>query len=297
MRATPPVVSRLLAAQFPQWADLPPRRVDPDGWDNVTYRLGDSLSVRLPSADCYAAQVEKEHRWSPLLAPRLPFAIPQPVARGVPSADFPMPWSVYRWLDGDVATVDRISDLSVFASDVARFLAALRDVDPVGGPRPGLHSWFRGGPLSTLDGPTRRVVAALDGTIDRTAVSAVWDGALDATTEGPDTWVHGDVTGSNLLVVDGHLSAVIDFGCCAVGDPACDVAIAWTLFHGESRRAFRAAIGVDDATWERGRGWALWKALIDVPAELDGETEAWRRMGWRVSALGVVAEVLADAPA
>ena len=272
------------------------RCVDLDGWDNATFRLGDTMSVRLPSADGYAAQVEKEHRWLPVLAPRLPFAIPQPVARGVPSDEFPLPWSVYRWLDGEVATVDRIADLTVFASDLAAFLVALRDVDPAGGPAHGPHSWFRGGPLATFDEQTRRLLATLDGTIHATAVSAVWDDALHRAFEGPATWLHGDVTASNLLVADGRLSAVIDFGCCGVGDPACDVAIAWTLFDGQSRRAFREAVGVDDATWERGRGWALWKALIDVPAELDGETEAWRRMGWRISARDVIAEILADSP-
>lgn len=188
-------------------------------------------------------------------------------------------------------------DPAAFATEVAAFLVALRGVDTTGGPAPGAHSFLRGGPLSSLDDQTRRIVAALDATIDAAAVSAVWDDALDATFDGPATWVHGDIAGSNLLVVDRRLSAVIDFGCCAVGDPACDLAIAWQSFHGVGRQAFRDAVGVDDAMWERGRAWALWKALIDVPAESHGETQAWRRMGWRISAREVVAEVVADASA
>lgn len=293
---TPSLVSSLVASQFPQWAHLPVREVDLDGWDNATFRLGDGLSVRLPSADGYVPQVEKEHRWLPVLAPQLPRAIPQPLAMGAPGPDFPRPWSVYRWLPGQVATVERVGDLTGFARELADFLAALEAVDPAGGPAAGEHSFFRGCPPAVYDADARAAISALDGEIDSAAATAVWEAALAARWDGPPVWVHGDVTAANLLVVDGRLSAVIDFGCCAVGDPACDVAIAWTFFQGDSREAFRGRLAVDDATWARGRGWALWKAAITLaktdPASAD---RAAARFGWRVGARAVIDEVLADA--
>jgi aminoglycoside phosphotransferase (APT) family kinase protein len=290
---TPALVSTLLAAQFPRWAHLPVTPVDLDGWDNTTFRLGDELSVRLPSADGYVPQVEKEHRWLPVLAPQLPRAIPQPVAKGTPGPDFPRPWSVYRWLPGEVATDDRVDDLAAFARDLADFLASLYAVDPAGGPAAGEHSFFRGAPLAVYDEDARRAISALADRIDTAVATAAWEESLAARWDGPPVWVHGDVTGTNLLVVDGRLNAVIDFGCSAVGDPACDVAIAWTFFHGESRAAFRERLGVDEGTWARGRGWALWKAAITLAQ--DGAGRAAARFGWRIDARAVLDEVLADA--
>ena len=291
---TPTLVATLVADQFPQWADLPVSPVELDGWDNTTFRLGDDLSVRLPSADRYVLQVEKEQRWLPILAPHLPRPIPEPVARGLPGHGFPRPWSVYGWIEGEPATVDRIVDLERFARDLAEFLAALYRIDPANGPAAGEHSFFRGGPLSTYDAETRETLSALEGRIDTGAAAEVWDEALAAQWNGRPTWVHGDVTAANLLVIDGRLSAVIDFGCSAVGDPACDLAIAWTLLHGESRAAFRARLRLDEGTWARGRGWALWKALITHAKVGEEADRASRRFGWRTNARGVIDEVLAN---
>lgn len=292
---TPALVSRLVAAQFPEWAHLPVAPVELDGWDNATFRLGEDLSVRLPSAEAYVAQVAKEHRWLPVLAPRLPLPIPEPVALGAPGLGFPRPWSVYRWLPGELATVEGIADLERFAADLAGFLAALYAIEPEGGPEAGPHSFFRGGMLATYDAETRAALASLEGVIDADAAAAVWEAALAAAWEGPPVWVHGDVAASNLLVGDGRLSSVIDFGCSSVGDPACDVVIAWTFFFGESRKAFRAGLPVDEATWARGRGWALWKALITVGKGANADLAA-ARFGWRLGARGVLDEVLADHP-
>jgi aminoglycoside phosphotransferase (APT) family kinase protein len=288
---TPEVVSRLVAAQFPQWAHLPVAPVELDGWDNTTFRLGEELSVRLPSADHYVAQVEKEHRWLPVLAPQLPLPIPEPLARGVPGGGFPRPWSVYRWLEGEHATIERIADLSAFATGLADFLAALYAIDPAGGPAAGRHSFFRGGSFSVYGREAREAISALAGEIDTEAANEVLDAALASSRQGPHVWVHGDVTGSNLLVVDGRLSAVVDFGCSAVGDPACDLTIAWTMFSGDSREAFRERLRLDEGTWARARGWALWKAVITLER---GETDAPERFGWRVDARQVVDEVCAD---
>jgi len=289
---TPELVSRLVRTQFPEWAHLPVRPVELDGWDNTTFRLGDSLSVRLPSADGYTAQVDKEQRWLPFLAPQLPLPVPTPVASGRPGCGFPRPWSVYGWLDGVHATAERVSDLDQFAIDLADFLTTLYAIDPEGGPAPGQHNFLRGGPLETYDDETRAAIAALSEEIDGGAAADVWEAALEAAWRGPPVWIHGDVSASNLLVAGGRLVGVVDFGCSAVGDPACDVVIAWTFLVGESRAAFRARLALDDATWARGRGWALWKALITH--QQPGADGAARRFGWRVSAREVVEDVIAD---
>jgi aminoglycoside phosphotransferase (APT) family kinase protein len=291
---TPALVSRLIARQFPPWARLAVTPVEQEGWDNVTYRLGESMSVRLPSADTYVPQVEQEQRWLPVLGPSLPLAIPQPLAHGLPSADFPRPWSVYGWLAGDPATVDRIDGLIRFAHDLASFLDALHRIDVDGGPASGAHSFFRGGPLATYDSETRAATASLGRRIDADAVLAVWEQARAARSTAPRVWVHGDVAPSNLLVRGGRLCAVLDFGCAAVGDPACDLAIAWTFFDAESRAAFRERLAPDDGAWARGRGWALWKALLTLARAGAGDADrAACRFGWRTGPEGVIEEILA----
>lgn len=282
------LVGRLIAAQFPEWADLPIRPVRFGGWDNRTFHLGSQMTVRMPSAAPYALQVEKEQHWLPVLAPRLPLPIPVPLALGRPGEGYPWPWSIYKWREGEIATHAPVADLSAFATTLAEFLVALQDVQATDGPPPGQHNFFRGGPLDVYDAETRRALVALEGKIDTDAARAVWEAALAATWHGVPVWFHGDVSSGNLLVEDGRLSAVIDFGTSGVGDPSCDLSIAWTFFHGESREVFRAALPLDSATWARGRGWTLWKALI-VYAELPGtdslEVEKSRR---------VIEAVLAD---
>ena len=298
---TPEVVRRLVEAQFPAWADLPVTKVDLDGWDNATFRLGSTMSVRLPSHEAYVPQIDKEHRWLPVLAPHLPRPIPQPLAKGEPTEEFPRPWSIYGWHEGSPATVERIADLEAFATDLAGFLAALYAIDPAGGPPAGPHSFGRGGPVSALDASVREAVDATAGMagVDTAAVTATWEAAVAADAAGPPcVWVHGDVTGANLLVDDdgGRLHAVIDFGCSAVGDPACDLTVAWTLFSGASRTAFRAGLEFDDATWARARGWALWKAIIELPRDLERPGRAARsaaRFGWRCDPLALVADLVA----
>lgn len=268
------LVRRLIAGQFPHWAHLPVRRVAVDGWDNRTFRLGEEFSVRLPSAAAYAEQVQKEQRWLPKLAPLLPLPIPEPVAMGKPGEGYPWHWSVYRWRKGEIAERAEVADLRPLAVDVAQFLAALQRIDPTGGPPPGTQNFFRGGNLVVYDGETREALAALEGRIDVRAAWEVWEGALRAEWHGPVVWVHGDVSASNLLVENGRLSAVIDFGCSCVGDPACDTVIAWTFFEGESRKAFFDNLPVDESTWARGRGWALWKALITLAPNIDNNPAA-----------------------
>jgi aminoglycoside phosphotransferase (APT) family kinase protein len=280
---------RLVDRQFPQWAGLPIRRVDHDGWDNRTFRLGDRMTVRLPSGPWYALQVEKEQRWLPWLAPQLPLPIPAPIARGEPALGYAYPWSVYGWLEGDVAVHAEIADPTAFAIALAGFLRALQRTDATGGPEPGEHNWFRGGPLTVYAAETVDAVATLGAEVDGAAALRVWEDAVAATWTGEPVWFHGDVATGNLLLRDGRLAAVIDFGTSGVGDPSCDVVIAWTLFSGESRAAFRSALGVDDATWSRARGWAIWKALISLPGALEDGDAASAAIN-----RGVIDRVIAD---
>ena len=256
------LVRRMVAAQFPQWADLPVRSAAVGGWDNRSFRLGEHMIVRLSSAADYSMQVEKEHRWLPKLARLLPLPIPTPLAIGEPVRGYPWRWSIYRWIEGDAAAPERIGDLSAFAASLAQFLVALQRIDATDGPRPGPHNFHRGGALTTYDAETRQAIALLKGKINTKAATEVWEAALGTTWEHSPVWIHGDVSAGNLLVKAGRLSAVIDFGMLGVGDPACDLSIAWTLFSGKSREAFRAMLPLDAGTWARARAWTLWKALI-----------------------------------
>ena len=283
------VVGALLREQFPQWAELPVRPVEVDGWDNTSFRLGDDLLVRLPSHERYVLGVEKEHRWLPVLARQLPLPIPRPVAKGAPSEGvFPRVWSVHRWLDGDTAGAAPPADRVQFAVDVAAFLEALYRIDATGGPPAGEQSFWRGASLSRYDRQTRKAIADLGDAIDADAATSVWDAALGAPYDEDAVWVHGDVAQNNLLVRGGRLSAVIDFGTSAVGDPACDTVLAWTFLDGQSREAFRDRLPVDHDTWVRGRGWAIWKALI---------TLAWNPHGhppFTAECKRVLADVIAE---
>lgn len=252
------LVGRLLAAQFPRWSELPLKRLLPAGSDNVIYRLGEALSVRLPRGSWSAKQAEKEQRWLPFLAPRLSLDIPVQVGLGKPAFGYPYHWSVSRWLDGETATVDGLADPARAALDLADFLGVLRRLTPAAELTPAPGEEPIGGTLPGRDRATRDAIAAVDGTFDAAGLTALWEAALAAPGwNRPPVWFHGDMHNGNLLTVDGRVSAVIDFGGLGVGDPACDLVIAWTLLSAEGRAVFRTALQVDDATWLRGRGWAI----------------------------------------
>jgi aminoglycoside phosphotransferase (APT) family kinase protein len=280
------LVRALLAGQFPQWAGLPVEPVESCGTDHAIYRIGDRLAARLPLIESATRQAAKEAQWLPRLAPNLPLAIPVQLARGRPAAGYPFAWSVYEWLPGTDAN-GTISDLDRAAADLARFVIALRGVGTAGAParRPN----GRGGPLAEGDEQVRRSVAELGDRIDGTAVLRSWQESLAAPGwAGPDVWLHGDLLPGNLLVVGGRLSAVIDFGTLTVGDPAGDLLPAWNVFGGESRARFRDELAVDDASWLRGRGWALRQAVVALPYYWDTNPGMIRQ------ASHALAEVLAE---
>lgn len=282
------LVSHLVATQFPQWKELLIQPVARSGWDNRTFHLGNEMLVRMPSDADYALQVEKEQKWLPILARQLSLPIPTPIALGKPAAEYPWHWSVYRWIEGEAVASAPINNLKDFAIDLAQFLVALEQIDSTDGPLAGPHSFHRGGSLLTYDAETRQALEVLKGTIDVNTATEVWEKALETRWHRSPIWVHGDISVGNLLVKNGQLNAVIDFGQLAVGDPACDLAIAWTLFKNESREAFRSAINLDTDTWARGRAWTLWKGLI-CAANLANSNAVEAKQ-----ALSIIGEVLLD---
>ncbi|MGV9450853.1 aminoglycoside phosphotransferase family protein [Streptomyces sp. NPDC003635] len=253
------LVRRLVAERFPGWAALEVRPVRSAGTDNAMYRLGEELVVRLPRLRDGEGQIQREHLWLPRLAPRLPLAVPVPVAVGPPGAGFPLPWGVYRWLDGSSAYDTPPTQPTRAADLLGRFVAALRKADTAGAPPS-----YRGAPHGRDDAGLRAAIRDLgsDGTIDAALATEAWEKTLRLPGwDRAPVWLHGDLLPGNLLTTDGELTAVIDFGCSGVGDPAADLMAAWTVFGADAREAFRAAADVDDATWERGRGWALYFGL------------------------------------
>ena len=259
------LVRRLLVAQYPQWAHLDIRPVRSEGTDNAMYRLGDDLAARLPRRPSAVAAIDKERLWLPRLAPFLPAPLPTPLAKGAPGEGFPWPWSVCRWVDGDSLDRGAVGDDVGFATDLAMVLHALRAIDVDGAPRPGAHNGHRGAPLALWGNTIRERLAWLADLDDLGPVAAAWQADSRAPAwDGPPVWIHGDLGAGNLLARSGRLAGVIDWSCLGAGDPACDLQVAWTLFGPVARRAFRTAMTVDDATWTRGRAWALAVGVLNL---------------------------------
>jgi aminoglycoside phosphotransferase (APT) family kinase protein len=252
----------LVQEQFPEWAELPLKLVEPTGTDHTIFRLGDELVVRLPVMEYATRQAAKEATWVPVLAPQVPLELPVPVAMGQPGAGYPWTWSIVRWIEGERGTPETL-DLEQAAVDQARFIRALQACDPTGGPKAGRGTGWRGMPLSIWTDQLDPWIAKLDGFYDVSDALAVWEQALAAPAwDRPPVWFHGDLAG-NLIARDGRLVGAIDSGY-GVGDPACDLMPGWTLFRGEARRIFFEECGLDDATVLRARGWAIAPALIGL---------------------------------
>jgi aminoglycoside phosphotransferase (APT) family kinase protein len=255
------LVSQLLSEQFPQWADLPINRVPSAGTDNAIYRVGLDKCVRLPRVPSAAMDVEKEQFWLPVFASNLKLAIPVPLGNGCPNERYPFKWSVFPWIEGSNATLEPIADQNQAAITLTEFIISLQKIDTSSAPLS-----CRGVPLISQDSDTRKAIKSLRGSIDVETVTALWEESLQISNwNKPVVWTHGDLLPSNLLVRDGKLCAVIDFGLMGVGDPACDLIPAWSIFSESGRKVFRSTLGVDEDTWLRGRGWALSVALIILP--------------------------------
>jgi aminoglycoside phosphotransferase (APT) family kinase protein len=287
VEADVPLVRPLVAAQFPQWASLAVTPVESAGWDNTIFRLGPDLAVRLPRRRVSAEHVRNEHRWLAVMAPHLPLAVPVPLGHGVPGEGYPWHWTVCRWLNGEMAALAPVADPAYAASNLAGFVAPLQAIDPAGGV---VHE-FRGVSLAAHDYNARTAAAVLERSFDTGPLLEVWEAALaEPAWAGPPLWIHGDLHPANMLVTDHELSAVIDFGLLGVGDPACDLMVAWMYLSADSRDVFRRVLAVDDATWTRGRGWALQSGLR--MAAYSADNPVLRDIGQYT-----LGEILADRPA
>ncbi|MEC0091216.1 aminoglycoside phosphotransferase family protein [Paenibacillus macquariensis] len=263
------LVARLIHEQFPQWSDLDIKPVKYSGNDNRTFHLGEHMSVRLPSEVSYVPQVEKEQIWLPFLSENLSLPISTPLAKGNPSEEYPWPWSINKWLEGETLTQAIISDVNQFATDLGTFLIELQSIDASGGPLAGKHNFYRGGSVAVYDEESRYAIENVKDTFNEHILLEIWGLALDSKWDSEPVWVHGDIAPGNLLIKDGKLCAVIDFGILGVGDPASDAAMAWTFFDNNSRKIFKKVLNMDEGTWNRARGWALWKALITYNGHKD----------------------------
>ncbi|MHB8467758.1 MAG: phosphotransferase, partial [Acidimicrobiales bacterium] len=272
------LIRGLISTQFPQWAGLALRRMPSTGTDNAIYRLGRHLGVRVPRVQWAVQQVAKEAAWLPHLAPHLPAAVPEPVAQGEPADGYPFPWLVYRWLHGQDTLVGPVDDWCQLARDIAAFVSGLQKVNPSGAP----EARGRAGSLAPHDAVTRSAITRLDGLIDVGRAMAMWEAAVSADPwPRSPVWVHGDLLPGNVVVRDGRLAGIIDSSAAAIGDPACEAMLAWAM-PPDARAVYRTALTIVDATWARGRGWALQQAVLFIPyyAETipDGVTAARRRL-------------------
>lgn len=278
------LVRRMVAEQFPSWSALPVAPVRSAGTVNAIYRLGPDLAVRLPRVPDGVADLERECAWLPILDAALPLATPVPLELGEPVAGYPFPWAICRWVEGEHLPVEGLPKPRQAAIALARFVAALREVDTDGAP-----AGTRGAFLADSDDAVRRAIVASKGLIDTAAVTRAWDAALQAPAHtGRSVWTHADLLPGNLLAVDGQLSAVLDFGCMGIADPAWDVIVAWTYLDAATRAVFRAELEVDDATWARARGWVLRIGMIALPYYQETNRE------FAATARRMVEEVLDD---
>ncbi|MBN8827962.1 MAG: aminoglycoside phosphotransferase family protein [Sphingobacteriia bacterium] len=255
---------KLIQEQFPEFSHLPITEVEKQGHDNRTYRLGDDILIRMPTADEYALKVSIEQELLPKLAPFLSISIPAPIKMGKPSNDYSYPFSIYKWLPGKSLNLINLStkEKEILAFDLARFLQELHAIKNVAGLVPGQHNWWRGDHISVYDKNVREQIAKLAGIIDDEKVMNLWERACNTKWNNNPVWVHGDFASGNILIQEGKLSAVIDFGSTATGDPACDLVIAWTYFEGKAQEIFINAMNIDKDTWLRACAWALWKATF-----------------------------------
>ncbi len=266
-------VRSLLSRVAPQWADLPVQRLVSSGTDNVIYRLGVKLLLRLPRREAAADLIAKELDWLPRFAD-LPLDVPRLRFRGTIDFGWKSDFGIFDWMEGDIASPRNIADPLAAALALANFLNALHLVETEGAPPAGEGNHRRGVALDALSSVTLPAIDILADEIDADAAIRLWKRACATVHRGPPVWLHGDLKADNLIARNGRLTGVLDWGLCAVGDPAADYAAAWTWVDPSARAAFRHACGIGDADWLRAEGWALYAAVIALSYYRGGRNEA-----------------------
>ncbi len=270
------LAKKLIATQFPEYFHLNVTEVEAQGHDNRIYRIGDDMLIRMPTTEVYALKVPIEQALLPKLAKQLSIAISETVKMGLPSDDYPYPFSIYKWLNGESANHLTLSEkaLAHIASALANFLTELQAISNLKGPSPGQHNWWRGDHISVYDKGAKEQIANLRDIINAEHALDLWEKACATKWENTAVWIHGDFASGNILIKDNKLSGIIDFGGTALGDPACDLVIAWTFLKGNSRKIFQDAMALDDDTWLRAKAWALWKATFELSQSQDKQSDA-----------------------
>lgn len=266
------LIARLLRDHVPQWADLPCKRLASSGTDNALYRLGDDLLLRFPRRRESVAATAKELDWLQHMQ-GLPLAVPNLRYRGTANIGQPIDFGIFDWLEGDLATPDRLPDSLQAADDLAVFLQALHDKDTTDAPRSGPANHRRGVALDDLSAITLPAIDILADEIDSNAAHRLWKRACALPLPERSVWLHGDLKADNLLARNGRLHAVLDWGLAAVGDPAADYATAWVFIDPAAREHFRKALGLSEDDWLRAKGWALYGAVIALSYYRGGRNE------------------------
>lgn len=258
---SPELVKDLLLGQFPEWASDPIQIMQPEGTDNAMYRLGNNKLIRLPRTKGSSLNIEKEMTWLPKLEPSLPIPIPKIIGTGFPDKDYPFHWLICEWLDGLNPNQEGMLDEHMAAKDLGAFVKAMQHINPVNGP-----SCRRGKPLNTCDEEVKKSIPLLKELYDEKLISELWEFTSNVPLwEHDPVWIHGDLHSGNLLAKEKKIVGVVDWGLAGVGDPACDMMVAWTLLGQEGRKIFRSIVQPDDDTWHRGRGWALFLGIVGYP--------------------------------
>lgn len=273
---TPALASKLIANQFPEYAYLAITPVEKQGHDNRTFRLGNNMLIRMPTGESYALKVPIEQELLPRLKPYLTISIPKPIKMGHPSSDYPFYFSIYKWLEDSSANTVKLDDknLESVALQLAKFLEELQRIDNVEGPAPGQHNWWRGDHVRVYDDGARKQIHELSDVIDKDKAIALWEQACETRWNKAPVWIHGDFSSGNIIIKDGKLAGVIDFGGMGVGDPACDLVIAWTFLSGKAHEIFIEAMKLDSDTWLRAKAWCLWKTTFELCQIQDKNSDA-----------------------
>lgn len=261
------IVEKLIQEQFPKWSSLFISPVKRSGHDNRTFHLADSMLIRMPSGPDYVAQIEKENKWLPILAKNISLPITKPIALGMPNRDYPYPWAINEYIPGETACNTNVRSLESFAEEIAEFLKELQTIDTTNAPTAGEHNFYRGAHPSVYQEEVNESLRDLKEILPVKDIETIWEESINSVWKKEPVWIHGDIAPGNLLVDDGQLSGVIDFGIMGIGDPACDYAMGWTFFDKGSRTSLFKYI--DEDTQMRARAWALWKALITYRSEND----------------------------